>query len=183
MVVYPGVGMLLFIGLVKTGFSFSWFYSIMILDRWCWYGAYKLCFRNIKILQRSTWCPKKHGNSVTNWISSLLGISIVKPNFKSHNIIMPARVYFMKRVKHCKGVSIMSPQDVYSEDGQVYSVCILQFSCFTKCTLMQSKHKQTKCEHSRRNSYRLQLSLLGITILNRRIIYKDDIEFVTEFPC
>ena len=32
-----------------------------------------------------------------------------------------------------------------SEDGQVYSVC------------MQSKHKQTKCKHSRRNSYRLQL--------------------------
>ena len=24
---------------------------------------------------------------------------------------------------------------------------------------------------------------LGITILNQRIIYKDDIEFVTEFPC
>ena len=24
---------------------------------------------------------------------------------------------------------------------------------------------------------------VGITILNQRIIYKDDIEFVTEFPC
>ena len=34
-----------------------------------------------------------------------------------------------------------------SEDGQVYSVCILQFSCFTKYTIMQSKHKKTKCEH------------------------------------
>ena len=32
------------------------------------------------------------------------------PNFKSHNIIMSARVYFMKRVKDCKDVSIMSPQ-------------------------------------------------------------------------
>ncbi len=30
----------------------------------------------------------------------------------------------MKRVKDCKDVSIMSPQD--------QSVCILQFSCFTK---------------------------------------------------
>ena len=38
-------------------------------------------------------------------------ISIVIPNFKSHNIIMSARVYFMKRVKYCKDVSIMSPQD------------------------------------------------------------------------
>ena len=70
-----------------------------------------------------------------------------------------------------------------NEDGQVYSVCILQFSCFTKYNCMQSKHKQTKCKHSRRNSYRFQLSAVGITILNQRIIWKDDIEFVTEFPC
>ena len=60
---------------------------------------------------KNTGCPKKHGNSVTNSISSLLWIGIVIPNFKSHNIIMSARVYFMKRVKDCKDVSIMSPQD------------------------------------------------------------------------
>ena len=65
----------------------------------------------------STGCPKKHGNLVTNSISSLLWISIVIPNFKSHNIIMSARVYFMKRVKGYKDVSIMAPQD-----EQVYSV-------------------------------------------------------------
>ena len=55
----------------------------------------------------------------------------------------------MKRVKDCyKDVSIMSPQDEqWSDDGQVYSVWILQFSCFTKYNRMQSKHKQTKCEH------------------------------------
>ena len=72
-----------------------------------------------------------------------------------------------------------------SGDRQVYSVCILQFSCFTKYTLMQSKHKQTKCQYSRRNSYRLQLSQysVGITIINQRIIWKDDIQFVTKFPC
>ena len=40
---------------------------------------------------------------------------------------MSARVYLMKRVKDYKDVYIMSPQD---EHGQVYSVCILQFSCF-----------------------------------------------------
>ena len=61
--------------------------------------------------QLSTGCPKKHGNSVTNWISSLLWICIVIPNFKSHIIITSARVYFMKRVKDCKDVSIMSTQD------------------------------------------------------------------------
>jgi len=55
--------------------------------------------------------PKKHGNSVTNCISYWLGISNVIPNFKSNNIIMSARVYFMKRVKDCKDMSIISPQD------------------------------------------------------------------------
>ena len=63
-----------------------------------------------------------------------------------------------------------------SEDGQVYYVCILQFSCFTKYNRMQSKHKQTKCEHSRR----ITAFSVGITILNQRIIQKNDIEFVTE---
>ena len=41
----------------------------------------------------------------------LLWISIVIPNFKCHNSIMSARVYFMNRIKDCKNVSIMSPQD------------------------------------------------------------------------
>ena len=54
----------------------------------------------------------------------------------------------MKRVKDCKDVSIMNKRN--SEDGQVFSVCILQFSCFTKYNRLQSKHKQTKCKHSRR---------------------------------
>ena len=57
-----------------------------------------------------------------------------------------------------------------SEDGQVYSVYILQFSCFTNYYRIQSKHKQTNCEHSRR----LQITAfsVGITILNQRIIKK-----------
>ena len=37
---------------------------------------------------------------------------------------MSARIYFMKRVKDCKDVSIMSPQDEQWRR-------ILQFSCFT----------------------------------------------------
>ena len=48
---------------------------------------------------------------------------------------MSARVYFMKRVKDCKDVSIMSIMN--SEDGKVYSVYILHFSCFTKTKLLQ----------------------------------------------
>ena len=52
-------------------------------------------------------------NSVTNSISSLLWISIVIHDFKSHYMIMSAIVYFMKTVNgYIKDVSIMSPQDV-----------------------------------------------------------------------
>ena len=54
----------------------------------------------------------------------------------------------MKRVRNCKDVSIMSPHIMNSEDGQVYSVCKLEFSCFTKYNRMQSKQKPTNCEHS-----------------------------------
>ena len=45
--------------------------------------------RTASILYR---VPKKHRNSVTNSISPLLWISILIPNFKSHNIILSARV-------------------------------------------------------------------------------------------
>ena len=56
-----------------------------------------------------------------------------------------------------------------SEDGQVFSVCI--------CS--QNINKQNV------NNSRLQITAfsVGITILNQRIIHKDDIEFVTEFLC
>ena len=43
-----------------------------------------------------TVCPNKHWNWVTNSRSSLLRISIVIPDIKSHYLIMPAIVYFMK---------------------------------------------------------------------------------------
>ena len=59
---------------------------------------------------------------------------IVIPNFKSHDIIISARVYFMKRVKDCKDVSIMSPK-MNSEFGQVYSVCILHFLVLLSTTV------------------------------------------------
>ena len=55
-----------------------------------------------------------------------------------------------------------------SEDGQVYSVCILQFSCFTKYTLMQSKQKQNvNIADENFTDYAFSV---GITLLNQRII-------------
>ena len=70
-----------------------------------------------------------------------------------------------------------------SECGQVYSVCILQFSYFTKYKCVHTKHKQTKCEHMQMKLLQITAFSVGITVLNQRIIQKDDIEFVTEFPC
>ena len=66
-----------------------------------------------------------------------------------------------------------------SEDGQVYSVCILQFSCTTVCYQNINKQKVNIADET------LQITAfsVGTTILNQRIILKDDIEFVTEFPC
>ena len=60
-----------------------------------------------------------------------------------------------------------------SEDVQVYSVCILQFSCFTKNpknNRMQSKHKQTKCEHMQTKLLQITTFSIGITILNYKLI-------------
>ena len=73
-----------------------------------------------------------------NSISSLLWISIVIPNFKSH---MSARVYFMKRVKDYKDMSIMSPQ--VEQWRRTSLLCILQFSCFLSTTVCsQNINKQ-----------------------------------------
>ena len=53
------------------------------------------------------------------------------------------------------------------EDGQVYSVCILQFSCFTKYNCMQSKHKQKNVDITDKTL--TDYSFLS-AILNQRII-------------
>ena len=74
-------------------------------------SIYAISYKKLNIgYIRNTGCPKKHGNSVTNSISSLLWISIEIPNFKSNKIIMSARE-IMKTVKDYKDVSIMFPQD------------------------------------------------------------------------
>jgi len=93
---------------------------------------------------------------------------------------MSARVYLMKIVNGSKDVSIISPQD--KQWRRTSLLCILQFSCF-KYNRMQSKHKQTKCEHTRAKILWIIAFSVGITTLNQRIIKKDDIEFVNEFPC
>ena len=66
---------------------------------------------------------QKHGNSVTNSILTLLWTSIVIPNFKGHNIIMSARVYFLKRVKDCKDVSISARWTVKTDKFTLFVYC------------------------------------------------------------
>ena len=81
---------------------------------------------------------------MTNSISYLLWISILIPNYKSHNIIMSARAYFMKRVKDCKDVycvyNVSSRYEQWRRQG--HSVCILQFSCFSTTVCSQNINKQ-----------------------------------------
>ena len=78
---------------------------------------------------------QRHGNSVTNSISSLLWISIVILNFKSHNIIMSARVYFMKTVNGCKIVYIMSRWTVNTDKFTLFMYCnFLVFLSTTICS-------------------------------------------------
>ena len=62
-----------------------------------------------------------------------------------------------------------------SEDGQVYSVCILPFSCFTKYNRMQNVNiaDETLTDYSFLSRYHYSKS---------KNYLKDDIEFVTEFP-
>jgi len=105
---------------------------------------------------------------VTNWISSLLWISIAIFNFKSHKIIMSARDYLMKTVMSVYNVSA---RWTVKTDKFTLFVYILQFSCLTKYNRMQSKHKQTNCKQQTK-ILRITAFSEGITILNQRIFKK-----------
>ena len=94
---------------------------------------------------------------------------------------MSARVYFMKRVKDCKYVSIMSPHD--EQCRRTSLLCILQFSCFILSTTVCSQNINKQNVNIAEKLLQITAFSVGITILNQRIIWKDDIEFVTEFPC
>ena len=66
-----------------------------------------------------------------------LAIEIDKNDFtiRFHFSFMPDVLCRVTMLKYSKKIN--------SEDGQVYSVCILQFSCFTKYNRMQTnKNKQ-----------------------------------------
>ena len=70
-----------------------------------------------------------------------------------------------------------------SEDGQGYSICILQFSCFSKYNRMPSKNI------NKQNVNIADVTFTDYSFLSRyhdtksKNYLKDDIEFVTEFPC
>ena len=53
-----------------------------------------------------------------------------------------------------------------SEDGQVYTVCVLQFSCFTKYNRLKPKHKQTNVNIADETLIQITAFSVGITILN-----------------
>ena len=61
--------------------------KVFLIDLVCCSFSYEDYIKCSEYVPICTGCPKKHRNSVTNWISYLLWISVVIPNFKSHNII------------------------------------------------------------------------------------------------
>ena len=106
--------------------------EISLIKEWKEKGIPLLCitclYLDLLFICSYTGCPKKHSNSVTNLISSLLWISIVIPNFKSHNTIMSARVYFMKRVKYCRNC-------VYNVSAR-WTVKTHKFTLFVYCNFL-----------------------------------------------
>ena len=70
-----------------------------------------------------------------------------------------------------------------SEDGQVYSVYCNFLVLLSTTLCSQNINKQNvNIADETFTDYSFQFSV-GITILNQRIIWKEDIKFVTEFPC
>ena len=130
----------------------------------------------------STGCSNKQGNSVTNSISSLLWIITGIPDFLRLSIIMSARVYFMKTVNGYKDVSIMSLQDEQWRRTSLLCFVYCNFLVLlstTVCSQNTNKHIVNIAD----KNLTITAFSVGITILNQRIIWKDDIEVVTEFPC
>ena len=84
---------------------------------------------------------------------------------------MSARTYFMKRVKDCKDVSIMSSQEEQSRKFTLfvyYNFLVLLST--PVCSQNINKQNVNIADET------LSAFSVGITILNH-------IEFVTEFPC
>ena len=123
----------------------------------------------------ATGCPKKHGNSVTNSISSFLWISIVIPNFKSHNIIMSATVYFMQRCVY----NVSARWTVKTDKFTRFLYCnFLVLLITTICS--QNKNKQIVNISDKNLTDYSFLSRYHFT--KSKNYLKDDIEFVIEFP-
>ena len=142
--------------------------SILIYHKnnFCW--EYFMFYIFI-LFMHYTGCPKKHGNSVTNSISSfqiILWFSIVIPTEKAV-ICKSFDCYF-----HILFVYYDCTR-LYAVYKQIKLVRLHCSSCKDVIdTSLQSFHKI--------NSSRHNILKLGITML---IHNKDDIQFVTEFPC
>jgi len=104
-----------------------------------------------------TGCPNKHGNSVTNWISSLLWISIKIPNFKSHDIIMSTRVILWNRLQR-SAYNVFAKWTVYCNFFALLSTTVCSRNINKQIVNIAAKILQNTAFSE------------GITILNQSII-------------
>ena len=96
---------------------------------------------------------------------------------------MSDRVYFMKRVNGCKDVSLMVPQDEQWRLASLLCLYNCNFLVLLSTTVCSQNINKQIVIIADENLTDYSFLSIGITILNQRIILKDDIEFVTEFPC
>ena len=93
---------------------------------------------------------------------------------------MAARVYFMKGLMAVKYVYNVSARwTVKTDKFTLFVYCnFLVLLSTTVCSQNINKQNVNIADETLTDD-----SFLSITTLNQRIIWKDDIEFVTEFPC
>ena len=108
----------------------------------------------IIVIWHSTECPKKHGNKQTTPKSSLNRINVELPKFTGQNKVTPA---------------INSVKSLFT-----------RISDITKYNTVCNKNINKQILNSSRL---ITAFLVGITIINQKIIYKDGIKILIEFPC
>ena len=114
-------------------------------------------------------------------VSNLGAISLKIPTFwpedadiwfsqtESHKIIITARVYFMKRVKDCKDVSIMSPK----KKTDKFTLCIhCNFLLFLSTTVCSQNIDKQNVNIADENLMDYSFLSRYYTMLNQRIRYR-----------
>jgi len=90
---------------------------------------------------------------------------------------MSARVYCMRRCVY----NVSARWTVKTDKFTLFAYC--NFLVLLSTTVCSQKINKQNVNIADETLIDYNFLSIGITVLNQRIIWKDDIEFVTEFPC